>query len=91
MQLHVTVRLPSGEEEPIEQVISSFDDIDRLGARVASATRRWLRSVQVRKGVQHTEVGLAAYFVEGEGVAAAEVTPSNGHPSPKRRRRKKAS
>jgi hypothetical protein len=44
--------------------VTSFADIDRIGARVATAARRWLRSVQVRKGVQHTSIGLSATFSE---------------------------
>jgi len=89
MQLHVTVSLPGTDEDALELEVSGFDDIDKIGARVASAARRWLRSVQVRKGVQHAEVGLAAYFVESKPPAPAAANGSSAKPAAKRAHKRK--
>jgi len=64
MDLHVVVALPTEDESSMDVDVTSFSDIDRIGARVATAARRWLRSVQVRKGVQHTTISLSACFSE---------------------------
>lgn len=90
MELHVTVRLPDPEEDALELVVASFADIDKIGARVASAARRWLRSVQVRKGEQRAVVGLAAYFTEGFRPDPNVPAATNGEAKPKPRRKKRA-
>lgn len=64
MDLHVVVSLPDDDGEYMDVDVTSLADIDRIGARVATAARRWLRSVQVRKGVQHTSIILSATFPE---------------------------
>lgn len=64
MRLYVTIGLPGEEEEPIEQEVEGFADIDKIGQRVATAARRWLRSVSVRKGTQSASVSLRATFEE---------------------------
>jgi len=91
MQLHVTVGLPDPEEDALELEVSGFDDIDKIGARVASAARSWLRSVQVRKGVQHAEVTMRAYFVETKHAAPAPSNGAGAKPAAKRRHRKASS
>jgi hypothetical protein len=60
--------------------VEGFADIDKIGQRVATAARRWLRSVSVRKGTQSTSVSLRARFEEHHERPA----------TPRKRSRKKA-
>lgn len=89
MELHVTVAMPGDEEEAVAQEIVSFDDIDKIGARVASATRRWLRTVQVSKMRQRTSVLITAQFTEHPKPVGHELrAPIDGAHTKQRRRRK---
>jgi hypothetical protein len=71
MQLHVEVALPGDDTDPIDVDVVSFDDIDRIAHKVAVGARRWLRSVDMRRGMQQGRIVLTATFTEGEAAAPA--------------------
>lgn len=73
MQLKIEVRGVSGVELGENLVVKTFDDLDKLGLRVARAVKAWLRNTPVRKQSSHAVLDLRAYWVErGGGKAEAE-------------------
>jgi hypothetical protein len=81
MQLELEIHLANYDEDAIEQNVTNWDDIDKIGAKVATSVRRWLRSVPLRKQGARSSIQLNARWVEREPRAAA---------APKGKRRKKA-
>jgi hypothetical protein len=81
MELQLEIHLANFDDEPIEQNLTSWDDIDKIGARVATSVRRWLRSVPLRKQGAGSSIQLNARWIERETQAPA---------APKAKRRKKA-
>lgn len=49
MQLHVQLRSWGEDGLDIDQVVQSFDDLDKIAAKVARSVKAFLRSVPVRK------------------------------------------
>jgi len=73
MQLKIVVNGLGGAEIAENTVIRTFDDLDKLAARVARAVKAWVRQVPVRKQGSHATLDLRASWVErGGGKADSE-------------------
>lgn len=84
MQLKIVVNGLGGVDISENQVIKTFDDLDKLALRVGRAVKAWVRQVPVRKQGSHATLDLRAAWVErGE-----KAEPESAGSAPARRRRK---
>jgi hypothetical protein len=84
MQLKIVVNGLGGEIQE-NQVIKTFDDLDKLALRVGRAVKAWVRQTPMRKQGSHTELDVRAFWVERGG---GEAEPESAGSAPARRRRK---
>jgi len=67
MQLKIVVTGLGGVEIAENQVIKTFDDLDKLALRVGRAVKRWVREVPLRKQGSSATITLKACWVERGG------------------------
>jgi len=64
MQLHVRMSSWGVDALDIDQVVHSFDDLDKIAAQVGRAVRKFLREVPVRKQRSRNVFDVTATWTE---------------------------
>jgi len=82
MQLKVEIGSWCEDGLEIGEVITSFDDAEKIGARVGRAVRDFIRRTPMTRGGAHTRIDVVAYYTEREPRAPSAQA--------KKRRKKKA-
>lgn len=90
MELHVKCTI-GNLEDGFEAEVESFEEIDKIGARVGSVVRRWLRyQVPLRGSGARTTIQLDATWRDGAKAEHAAPADSVEDQRPKPRRKKRA-